>query len=269
MFSETQLTMLVETAVHYSTRVLGALVLLFIAMRVGRLVQGRIIALGATDRFDETLAKFLGSMAYWAIFVMSGIACLGIFGVQTTSFAAVIGAAGLAVGLAFQGSLSNLASGAMLLIFRPFAVGDVVTVAGETGCVQEIGLFTVTLDTPDLRRIILPNSGVFGGTIVNMSHHETRRVDVSVGCDYSAGLKETREALLKAAGDVADTVDEPQVVCTGLGASSVDWQVRVWVKGSAYFEAHERLTEATKERLDEVGIGIPYNTIDVNLTRSA
>lgn len=267
MFENMDVASLVQTGVHYGTRVLGALLLLFIATRIGAMVQRRVVKLGSTDRFDETYAKFLGTVAYWGIFVMSGIACLGIFGVETTSFAAVIGAAGLAIGLAFQGSLSNLAAGAMLVIFRPFEVGHVVTAGGETGKVIEIGLFSVAMDTVDNRRIVIPNSGVFGGNITNMSHHTTRRVDVNVGCDYGADLKATRDALLKAAADVPNQTDDAAAVCTGLGASSVDWQVRIWVSSAEYFSAMETLTCAIKDRLDEVEIGIPYQTIDVNISK--
>lgn len=256
-----------ELGTVYGTRLLGVLVFLFVASRAAKLVRNLMARQGDKGRMDPTIARFAGNSVYWLILIMSGIACLGIFGIETTSFAAVIGAAGLAIGLAFQGSLSNLASGVMLVIFRPFSVGEVVRIAGEVGKVHEVELFTTTLDTPDNRRIIVPNAAVFGGTIENISHHATRRVDVNVGADYGASIDVTREALLKAAARVPDQTDEAAAVLTGLGASSVDWQVRVWIRSAEYFAAMDALTQYVKEELDDAGIGIPYQTIDINLSK--
>lgn len=267
MFENFNVAGLVELGVTYGTRVLGVLVFLFIATRVAKFARKMLTRQGDRGRIDPTMARFAGNAGYWLILVMSGIACLGIFGIETTSFAAILGAAGLAIGLAFQGSLSNLASGAMLVIFRPFSVGEVVRVAGEIGKVQEIELFTTTLDTPDNRRIIVPNSAVFGGAIENMSHHETRRVDVSVGTEYSASIDATREVLLKAAARIPNQTDDAAVALLSLGASSVDWQVRVWVQSSEYFSAMDALTQHVKDDLDAAGIGIPYQTFDVNLVK--
>lgn len=268
MFENFDTSGLIELATVYGTRVLGVLVFLFIASRIAKLARNLMSRQGDKGRMDATMAKFAGNGAYWLVIIMSGIACLGIFGIETTSFAAILGAAGLAIGLAFQGSLSNLASGAMLVIFRPFSVGEVVRVAGEVGKVHEIELFTTTLDTPDNRRIIVPNSAVFGGTIENISYHKTRRVDVSVGADYSASIDATRDALLKAAARIPDQTDDPAAVLLELGASSVDWQLRVWVKASEFWAVKAQLTQHVKEEMDAAGIGIPYQTIDVNLSQS-
>jgi len=177
---------------------------------------------------------------------------LSTFGIQTTSFAAIIGAAGLAIGLAFQGTLSNFASGAMLLLFRPFKVGDVVNVAGHTGTVFEIDLFSTTLDTPDNRRIILPNSKVYGTTIENKSYHATRRVDVSVVVDYSADIDRVREVLSEVASDVVNVLEEPapQVVLMKLNASSADWTVRLWVKTEDYGTVRQEALRSVRLKLD-------------------
>lgn len=252
---------------QYATRAVGVVVLLFVAWIVSGWV-GRIIR-RSCDRakIDLTLGKFFAKMASWAILILAVLACLGVFGVNTTSFAAVLAAAGLAVGLALQGSLSNFASGVMLLIFRPFKVGDVVTVNGVTGKVDEIELFTTTLDTPDNRRMILPNSAVFGTTIENITYHDTRRVDVAVGVDYSADIDKSRSVLADAAAAVPDRLEDPapQIVLTGLGASSVDWTVRIWCRTSDYWAVKEAATREVKMALDQVGIGIPYPQMDVHL----
>jgi small conductance mechanosensitive channel len=184
-----------------------------------------------------------------------------------TGFAAVIGASALAVGLAFQGSLSNFAAGVMLLVFRPFKVGDVVNVAGQTGKIDEIGLFTTTMDTADNRRLILPNGSVFGAVIENISYHDTRRLDVAVGSEYPADLDRTREVLLRAARSLPTVLadPEPAAVLLELGDSSINWSVRVWVNAADYWPTRDALTRAVKLALDEAGIGIPFPQMDVHL----
>lgn len=251
----------------YGVRVLGVLALLAVVWIFGGWSRKLVRRSLARVKFDETLTIFLGNVTRWAVLLMGALGCLGIFGVETTSFAAVLGAAGLAVGLAFQGSLSNLASGVMLLIFRPFKVGDFIAVAGEKGKVQEIGMFTTMIDTPDNRRIILPNGAIFGSTIENVTFHEVRRVDVSVGVDYGADMDATRGVLEGAVTKVDGILEEPktQVMLTGLGASSVDWVVRVWAKTSDYWTVMEALTRAIKIQLDEAKIGIPFPQTDIHL----
>lgn len=216
---------------------------------------------------ETTLAQFFGAATRWVVLLLSFVAILGVFDVPVTSFAAVIGGAALAIGLAFQGSLSNLASGVMLLIFRPFQIGDVISVAGITAKVAEIELFSTTMDTPDNRRMILPNSSVFGSTIENITFHAVRRVDVSVGVEYSAAIDETRETLSRAIADIPGQDDErePQVVLGDLGDSAVNWQVRVWAPTEDYFAMKETVTRAVKIALDDAGIGIPFPQMDVHV----
>jgi small conductance mechanosensitive channel len=256
-----------ELLVTYGSRAVGVLILLFVAWVVAGAV-GRMVARGVgRAKVDETLTKFLAKFAKWLILLLAVLGCLGVFDVQTTSFAAVIGAAGLAIGLAFQGTLSNFSAGTMLPIFRPFKVGDVINVGGQLGKVDEIELFTTTLDTPDNRRIILPNSSIFGSTIENLTHHPIRRVDVAVGVSYSADIDETREVLTKAArsvsGGLADP--EPAVVLLELGGSSVDWTVRVWANTPEFWDVKQATTGAVKRALDEAGIEIPFPQMDVHL----
>lgn len=259
-----------QLAIEYGTRIVGVIVALFIAFIVAG--WARRIVLRGTEKakVDMTLGKFFGNAARYAVITLSIIACLGIFGIETTSFAAVIGAAGLAIGLAFQGSLSNLAAGVMLLMFRPFKVGDVVNAAGQVGKVDEIELFTTRMITPDNRLIIVPNSAIFGGTIENISHFSTRRVDVDVGTDYGADLDETRKVLDQAIASVDHLAEPaPQVYLDSLGDSCINWKLRVWVNAADYWAVREKLTYAAKVSLDKAGIGIPFPQMDVHFDSDA
>lgn len=265
MFGLSEETM--QTVMTYATKTVMVLVF-FLAGWIAAGWMGRLVGRACDKaKLDLTLGKFFSKMVRWIILLMVVLACLGAFGVETTSFAAVFAAAGFAVGMAMQGTLSNFAAGVMLLVFRPFKVGDVVSVAGQTGKVNEIELFTTTLDTPDNRRLILPNSNVFGAVIENISFHERRRADVNVGVDYSADIDQTRSVLLKAAMGVEGRLEqeEPQIVLTGLGGSSVDWQVRVWCHRDNFWPVKDTTTRAIKVALDEAGIGIPFPQMDVHL----
>jgi small conductance mechanosensitive channel len=230
---------------------------------------GSSLVRAAFDRikFDETLSIFISKLVRWSILLLAGLTCLNFFGVETTSFAALIGAAGLAIGLAFQGTLSNFAAGAMLLIFRPYKVGDEVNVAGYTGTVREIELFTTAIDTPDYRRIIVPNSSIFGAVIENVTHHPVRRFSVGVGTAYSADIDETRRVLERAVRSVVQVAatPAPAVVLLELGASSVNWNVQAWAKREAYGDAKQAVIRAVKIELDESGIGIPFPQLDLHL----
>lgn len=256
-----------EMGVTYATRVVGVLVLLFVANIVASWTRRLVVRALDKAKFDATLTKFFSNLARYTVLILAVLAALGVFGIETTSFAAVIGAAGLAVGLAFQGTLSNFSAGVMLLAFRPFKVGDVVTAGGTTGKVDSIELFTTRFITPDNRLFIVPNSAVFGGTIENVSAFDTRRVNVEVGTDYGADLQKTREVLEKVAGSVEGRIDEPasQVYLLQLGGSSIDWTVRVWCKSDDFWAVKERLTRDVKDALDAAGIGIPFPQQDVHL----
>jgi small conductance mechanosensitive channel len=222
-------------------------------------------------KFDETLTLFLSKLVRWSILLLAGLTCLNFFGVQTTSFAALIGAAGLAIGLAFQGTLSNFAAGAMLLLFRPYKVGDTVNVAGYSGTVREIELFTTAIDTSDNRRIIVPNSSIFGAVIENITHHPVRRFEVPVGTAYSADIDETRKALERAIKSIGAVVQnpEPAVVLLDLGASSVNWTVQGWAMKEYFGQARQDVIRAVKLELDAAGIGIPFPQLELHLDQPA
>lgn len=258
---------MISLLVGYCLRVVGALALLFVAWIVAGWTRRRVRRTLEASTLDVTLTKFLSNFARWAILLIALISTLGVFGVETTSFAALVASAGLAVGLAFQGTLSNFSSGIMLLVFRPFKVGDVVNITGQTGKIDEIELFTTKMDTPDNRRIILPNSLIFGSTIENITHHPKRRADVDVGTDYGADLDRTREILEAAAAAVPGrlTDEDTQVVLVALGDSSIAWQVRVWANTSDFLAVKQRLTRDVKKALDEAGVGIPFPQMDVHL----
>ena len=249
--------------------VVAALVIIVVALFIAGWAKRATAK--ALDRasIDPTLSKFFSNIARYAILVVAGISVLSRFGVNVASLAAILAAAGFAVGLALQGSLQNFAAGVMLLVFRPFGVGDVVDAAGERGKIFEISLFTTQMDTPDNRRIIIPNGEIFGSTIENVTFHDTRRVDVSVGTDYPASLDETREVLVAAAESVEGRLEDKDVVVylDSLGDSCINWSVRVWAKTSDYWDVRERLTQAVKDHLDEAGIGIPYPQMDVHLDK--
>jgi len=254
---------------EYGLQAVGALIFLAAGWMISSWIS-RVALVGMTKaRVDVTLAKFLAKLIRWALIVLALIAGLGIFGVQTASFAAVIGAAGLAIGLAMQGSLGNLAAGIMLLLFRPFRVGDAVIAAGQSGRVDEIELFSTIIDTWDNRRVIIPNSQVFNGVIENHTHHPDRRVDVSVGVDYSADIPQTRAVLASAAAGVAGLAPgrEPTILLMGLGQSSVDWQVQVWTPKDNMVAAKQDLLQRIKDGLDGAGIGIPYPQMVVHEPR--
>ncbi len=258
----------------YAMPLVWAIVILIATLIVGKIIAGVVTRSSNRARVDETLSRFFGKLVYYLVLIIGVMFALGKFGIEVTSFAAILAAAGFAVGMALSGTLSNFAAGTMLLVFRPFKVGQIINAAGVVGKVHEIELFTTTLDTPDNRRIIVPNAAIYGGTIENISFHAERRVDVGVGCDYTADLDTTRGVLDQAAASLAGMAVQGedrghQVVLGDLGDSSVNWTVRLWVKAEDYWAAKEALTRAIKVHLDEAGIGIPFPQMDVHLGQGA
>lgn len=258
---------ILDLIMEYAPRIVGVFVLMIVAWIVAGWVGRLVTRLMQKAKIELTLSRFTGTLCRWLILIMALVAALGAFGASTTSFAAIIGAAALGIGLAFQGSLSNLAAGVMLLIFRPFKVGDYIATAGQSGKVQRIALFTTNMDTLDNRRIIIPNGAIFGSIIENLTHHEMRRVDVDVAVDYSADLDQTRQTLLSAAQTVPSALSEPAaaVVLKDLGDSAVNWQVRVWCKTSDYWAVRDAATHASKLALDGAHITIPFPQMDIHV----
>lgn len=256
-----------NSVLPFLMNIIGALVLLFATFIVAKWAQRATARSIERSNLDPALGKFFASMARYLVLILGVLAILSIFGISVASFAAILAAAGFAIGMALQGTLSHFAAGVMLLVFRPFSIGDFVTVADVSGTVKEIGLFSTLIDTTDNRRVIVPNGSISGSTIENVTHHDTRRVDVAVGTDYDSDLQETRAVLESAAKSVEGGLSDPapQVYLSELGGSSIDWSVRVWTKTPDYWAVRERLTNDIKVGLDAKGIGIPYPQMDLHL----
>ena len=258
---------LMDTIIGYATSVVGVLVFIIVvwivAGWIGRLVRSSL----ENSPLDDTLTRFFPRLVRWLVIIIGVVMALGIFGIETTSFAAVLGAAGLAIGLAFQGTLAHFAAGVMMLIFRPISVGDVVKLEGELGTIQEIDLVLTKMDTLDNRRVTIPNGEVFSSTIITLNTHEMRRVDVPVGADYGADIDATRAALERALPNIEGALEEPapQIVLDGLGGSSVDWVVRAWAPTPDWLAVKQSTIRAIKMALDEAEIGIPFPQMDVHL----
>ena len=253
----------------YLLKAIAFIAILVIGRYVANWIRGTIRGGLEKPEVDRTLVKFAANFTYYAIFLLALFAGLETLGVETASFVAVLAAASFAVGLALQGTLANFAAGIMLLVFRPFRVGDYVEIADETGFVRDIQLFFTRLTTRDNRLVIVPNSDIFGSKIENIFENEVVRVDCDVGTDYPADIDETREVLLEAARSVEGRVEDEgvQAALVGLGGSSIDWQVRIWAKPDDYFRLKQELTRQVKYKLDEADIGIPFPQMDVHLDR--
>ena len=245
----------------YGLSVLAAIAILIVGLILagwaGRSVER---ALGRVRQIDSTLRSFIGSLVKYTILAVTGLAVLSEFGVQTASLLAVFGAIGLAVGLALQGTLSNLAAGVMLLLFRPFRVGDYIVSGSLSGTVKSITLFTTELATPDNVQVIAPNSDLWGTPIMNYSFHTTRRLDLVVGIGYGENIGQARDALMSLlTGDARVHGDpEPQVMVSNLGDSAVELTLRFWCAAGDYWALKWDLTRAIKEKLDAEGIEIPF-----------
>jgi len=252
-----------DRIVGLGLNVVYAFVILLVALWISGRVRNRITGLPRRNkRFDPTLTSFLGSLAKYAILALALIFILGRFGIQTTSLVALIGAAGLAIGLALQGTLSNLAAGVMLIGFRPFRVGDYISAAGQSGTVSEISLIFTEMTTPDNVQIIVPNSDIWSSSIVNYSAHDTRRCDFVFGVSYGADLNAAETVIRQAIAADPRAKDDPApfVKVSNLGDFSVDFTVRVWCDAADYWDLKFDLTRAVKDGLDAAGVEIPFPT---------
>jgi small conductance mechanosensitive channel len=245
----------------FGINILFAIIILTIGSYVASKVNTLICATGERhERLDSTLFKFLGSVARYVILAFVLLAVLNRFGVQTASIIALLGAAGLAVGLALQGTLSNVAAGVMLLVFRPYKVGDFINAADRFGKVEAIDLFTTELQTFDRQQIIIPNSQIWGNQIVNHSHHGIRGVDMRFGVAYKARTEAAREVIRAVLARHPQVLDDPApfIEVETLNESSVDFLVRPFCHGEHYFDVLYSVPEQVKNALDEAGIEIPF-----------
>lgn len=255
----------------YGLDVVGGIIILIVGwMFAGWASRTVDSLLGKSPKMDETLRKFFASMVRYAVIIFTILAVLSQFGVETTSFIAVLGAMGLAVGLALQGTLGHVASGVMLLLFRPFKIGDFIDGGGVSGTVEAISLFTTTMNTPDNVHIIVPNGQLWDTAIKNFSHNSTRRVDMVMGIGYGDSIDDAMKAILEIANaDERVHKDPAPMVAVGeLADSSVNIIVRVWCNAGDYWGLKFDMTKAMKERFDADGISIPFPQRDVHLINS-
>ncbi|GLS26269.1 mechanosensitive ion channel family protein [Marinibactrum halimedae] len=255
--------------VEYTIKIILAVAIFVIGKWLAKSIT-RLMAKGLEKKgIESTLSFFVTNILYYLLIVVVIIAALGQLGIQTASFVAVIGAAGLAVGLALQGSLSNFAAGVMLILFRPCRVGDYVDVAGVSGTVKEISIFATTLLTVDNKTVIVANSAITSGNIVNYSTQSTRRVDFLFGVSYSADIKKVKSILLEVAQSDERVLKDKEVTCgvVELSDSSVNFVLRPWVKKEDYWGVYFDTMEAVKARLDQEGIEIPFPQMDVHLDK--
>lgn len=260
-----------ELFVTYGIKILLAIVVYYLGQKLASWISGFCFRTLELKNVDPTISKFTRNIVYYCLFTMVIIASLGQLGIQTASFVAVIGAAGLAIGFALQGSLANFASGVLLILFRPIRIGDYVEVAGASGSVREISIFSTVLLTPDNKTVIVSNSGVMGNTITNYSVEATRRVDLVVGVSYDTDLSVVRSELETIASeDNRILVDKGWTIAVSeLADSSVNFVFRVWVNTPDYWDVYFSLNEKIKVNFDKKGIQIPFPQMDVHVNQQA
>ena len=254
---------------EYSGKLTLAVITLLIGWWLISRLTSSIESMLAARKVDRALSSFISSLVSIVLRILLLISVASMIGVETTSFIAMIGAAGLAIGLALQGSLANFAGGVLIMLFRPCRAGDWIEAQGVSGSVDSIQIFHTTLKTADNKVVIVPNGALSNGHITNYSREPRRRADINIGIDYSSDIKKAREVLLEIAQDPRVHVDPaPVVFVTGLGDSAVNLSLRVWVATGDFWPVTFSFTELAKERLTEAGIGIPFPQRVVHLAKA-
>lgn len=258
-----------DLIIGYGINIVVAIVIFIVGKWLSKVVSNAITKVMKHKGVDSTVSSFVGSIVYGLAFALTIIVTISQLGFNTTSLVAILGAAGLAVGLALQGSLSNFASGVLLIMFRPFKSGDFVEVGGVAGVVEEILIFSTTLKTGDNKTVIIPNGNITGGTITNYSTKPTRRIDLVIGVGYDANLAQAKEILSKVVHADERVLEEPGVTIgvSELADSSVNFVVRPWVKSSDYWPTYFDLLENIKVALDDAGIEIPFPQMSVHVNK--
>lgn len=256
-----------EILTNGAINLLLALVIFWVGKWLAKRVQAGLEALLRKQNIEDVLVDFLGTITSTLVIIVAVIAAVDTLGIPATSFMAVLGAAGLAIGLALKDSLANFASGVMLVLFRPFNKGDFVDAGGITGTVDEIQLVSTMLTTPDNKQVIVPNALMYSSAIINFSAKDTRRVDMAIGVGYDDDLKVAASVLKKVCEDHPKILSEPatKIFINNLGDSSVDFVVRPWVKSEDYWDVLAAVLETAKVELEAAGCNIPYPQTDVHL----
>ena len=267
MNTEAIISKIWELCTIYGLKVLAAVVILIVGRFAAKIVSNILRRVMRNAKVDQTLRRFVANMAYILLLVFVVLAALSQLGIQTTSFIAILGAAGLAIGLALQGSLSNFAAGFLMIIFRPFRVGDYIEGAGTAGTVEEIQIFTTTLVTPDNKTVIIPNNSLTSDNIVNWTTKGTRRVDLVMGISYDDDIDKAKQIMadVLAADERILKDPAPQIAMVELADSSVNFVVRPWVNAKDYWAVYMGVTEAIKKAFDASGVSIPFPQRDVHL----
>lgn len=256
-----------DLAIAYAIKALGAILIFVIGKMIAKALGNVSQKAMSKYNVDETLTKFTSSAVYFGLLVVVIMAAISHLGIETTSFMAILGAAGLAIGLALKDTLSNVGAAVVILIFRPFKVGDFIDAGGAMGTVDNISLFTTTISPLDNRTIIVPNSAITAGNITNFSSKPIRRVDHTVGISYDDDIKKAKDVMYEVIKNDERTLADPEplVAVKELGDSSVNFTVRAWVNSADYWDVYFALIENIKLALDESGITIPYPQMDVHM----
>jgi len=254
------LDLALEKLIEFSPKIVAAILILIIGLWLTKKIVRLTRKLMGARGVDETLQKFLGDLIGWVLKVLIFIVAISQLGVETTSFIAILGAAGLAVGLALQGSLANFAGGTLIMIFKPFKVGDLIDAQGELGGVKEIQIFVTKLISPGNKLVIIPNGVLSNGNIVNYTEEGKLRVDLTFGVGYDEDIKKTKEVLMQVMQNDSNVLKDPEptVNVSELADSSVNFAVRPWATPENYWNVYFGITEAGKLALDKAGIEIPY-----------
>lgn len=257
---EDYIVQLKEILIQFTPKVLMALAMLIIGLLIIKVIINTTVKVLKKRAVDITLQKFLGNLLGWVLKILLFITVIAKLGVETASFAAILAAAGLAIGLALQGSLANFAGGVLIMIFKPIKIGDFIEAQGASGTVKEIEIFTTKLNTTDNKEIIIPNGALSNGNIVNYSTEDTRRVDFTFGVGYGSDIKKTKEVIFGVINSHPLVLKEPAtaVNMSELADSSINFFTRGWVKKENYWAVKFDILEQTKEALDAAGIEIPY-----------
>ena len=264
---EEAVTMVKTTGLDFAINLVTAIVIFYVGRLVVRILTRGMRKVLEAQNVDKTLVTFVSNLTSMVLLTVVIIAAVGALGVQTTSFIAILGAAGLAIGLALQGSLSNFAAGVLIVLFRPYKVGDWIEAAGISGSVEEVQILTTVLKTGDNKQVIVPNAQIMNSIITNYSANDTRRVDMVVGVSYDDDLDKVRSTLEELVAAEDRILDDPActIAVSALADSSVNFVVRPWVKTSDYWGVNFELTEAIKKRFDKEGISFPFPQQDVHL----